>query len=191
MTYKPFKMRSSPMKRNFGIGEREEVSPTKKDDIEALSLAPITENLTGPDALAPATSKAINEVKDESGNEKKENPIVKEEGLTRGQKVKKGVGSIIMAALDAGGGTTMLADKKAAEKAKKDKEAAEKRADAKSELAHKRAIDLLMVGKKAEKITENPKLSSTGEQMSLIEDYEEGGIYDSDLGGAKHKETLK
>lgn len=29
MTYKPFKMRSSPMKRNFGIGEKEEASPTK------------------------------------------------------------------------------------------------------------------------------------------------------------------
>ena len=29
MDYKPFKMRSSPMKRNFGVGEKEEVSPGK------------------------------------------------------------------------------------------------------------------------------------------------------------------
>jgi hypothetical protein len=30
MAYKAFKMKGSPMKRNFGIGEKEEVSPTKK-----------------------------------------------------------------------------------------------------------------------------------------------------------------
>jgi len=149
------------MKRNFGIGEREETSPGKV--------------IPEADADVP-------------------NPVVEEEGSTKGQKMKKGIGSMIMAAMDAGGGTTMLADKKSKEKAKKDKETAKTEADAKSELEHKRAIDLLMMGKKKEdekdEITGDPKLSSTGEQMSLIEDYEEGSIYDSELGGAKHKETI-
>ena len=158
MTYRPFKMRSSPMKRNFGIGEREETSPGK----------------VIPEADAV------------------KNPVVEEEGLTRGQKVKKGVGSMIMAALDAGGGTSNLADKEATEKAKKDKKTAKTEADAKSELEHKRAIDLLMVGKEKEEEKEKPyqltkediaegrKLSSTGEPMSLIEDYEKDGIYEGE-----------
>lgn len=37
MAYTPFKMRSSPMKRNFGIGEKEEVSPGKLDKSKIIS----------------------------------------------------------------------------------------------------------------------------------------------------------
>ena len=31
MTYRPFKMKGSPMKRNFGVGEKEEAAPGKLD----------------------------------------------------------------------------------------------------------------------------------------------------------------
>jgi len=142
MTYKPFKMRSSPMKRNFGIGEREETSPGKV--------------IPEADADVP-------------------NPVVEEEGSTKGQKMKKGIGSMIMAAMDAGGGTTMLADKKSKEKAKKDKETAKTEADAKSELEHKRAIDLLMMGKKKEDEKDDPIL---GHPDSTDEIYDPNKTYD-------------
>ena len=139
MAYTPFKMRSSPMKRNFGIGEKEEISPSK--------------NILG--------------------------------------KVLAGVGESLAAAADAGAGTSNLATAKAKKESEKTKEEKLKN----EKLKHERAMELMKESKKMKETKEEReerlkeekkniaseegiKLSSEGEMESLIEDFEEGGIYE-------------
>lgn len=98
--YTPFKMKGSPFQRNFGVGEKEEVSPTK--------------NILG--------------------------------------KVLSGLGEVAQAAADAGAGTTYGDDKKKEQDAKKAKE----EEAAKSELEHKRNLEVIEKSKSTSKIKQDP-----------------------------------
>ena len=134
MSNKPFKMRGSPFKRNFGIGEKEAVSPTKVDTSNILGK--ILGEKKG-DLAKQATDSA--KKAGETENKPKETtkqPLIKNKKL---RNVATGIFDVLQAGLDAGGNTNYLGQRKvkeAADKAKKEKAEAD-------ELAHKRKLEEL------------------------------------------------
>ena len=134
MTYKPFKMKGSPMKRNFGIGEKEEISPGK--EIEQISLPQQEVSLTGDNKAPEKLEKLPTDVETGKGKEKEEESTEDKSKNKKG-KILRGIGDVIQAALDAGAGTSHLAKKKAKRDADKTKE--EKAKD--DELKHQREME--------------------------------------------------
>lgn len=134
MSYKPFKMRGSPFKRNFGIGEKEAVSPTKMDTSNILGKI-LGEKKGDLAKQAMDTAKKAGETENKPKETTKQ-PLIKNEKV---RKVVTGIADVIQAGLDAGGNTNYLGQRKgkeAADKAKKEKAEAD-------ELAHKRKLEEL------------------------------------------------
>ena len=127
MHYKPFKMRSSPMKRNFGIAGK------------VIPPAEVSSKTYG-DAKKESDEEKKTKREDKSGKSKV--PQEKSKGVL-GQ-ILSGVGASLQAGIDAGAGTSYGADKEAK------MEAAEKKKQklANDELLHKRAMELMSANKK-------------------------------------------
>tara|TARA_R110002110_G_scaffold363224_1_gene573087 strand:- start:2180 stop:2671 length:492 start_codon:yes stop_codon:yes gene_type:complete len=154
------------MKRNFGIGEKEEASPGK-----VIPPAEVSSKTYG-DAKKESDEEKKTKREDKSGKSKV--PQEKSKGVL-GQ-ILSGVGASLQAGIDAGAGTSYGADKEAK------MEAAEKKKQklANDELLHKRAMELMSANKKTKlpgdtngdgivdakdtKIDEEEKGEGTGEE---------------------------
>ena len=121
MKNKPFRMKGSPMQRNFGIGEKEEVSPGKvipKED----------ENGNGNGNGNGNVDKNGNGNGDGNGDGN---------GKKKKKKIWQGIGDVIQSAIDAGSGTSHQAKKEAKREANLTRE--QKAAD--DELKHQREME--------------------------------------------------